>query len=134
LKQKTFPAQCALCMAAGLMFVMGLVYLFTHRIMPYHARFLGKTQAELEPGPRMLFMLAMRIIGGTYLAVSTGILMLAYRLGKGERWVRGPILAMSMISLAPSLFATLKVGHGAPWWLVTLDMTLFATAFMGSRS
>jgi len=117
-------------MAGILGILFALVYLLTPTIMPYHEQFIGKTQAQLDPRIRDLMLMALRIIGGAYMAISVGIIMLARKLSQDNLWVRWPMFVMGMISLSPSLWVTLKVGHSAPWWLVTLDMLLIAGAII----
>jgi len=132
--EKNLRTASWLCyLAASLGIIFAVVYLFTPTVMPYHVRFMGKTQAQLDPKVGILLLMTLRVIGGAFLAISICVIMLARKLSQGIYWVRTPIICMVLISSAPALWVSLSVGHSAPWWLLGIIITLVTVSFELSR-
>lgn len=111
---------------------VGLIYLFSPKIMPYHERFLEMTHEQLPPNVAKLLLTLMRVAGSLFLALSFCIAMLVYfGLQNGiEKWVLSAIVGTVLIFSTPTLYSTLRIGWYTPWWLVALSIVLAITGFL----
>jgi hypothetical protein len=105
---------------------VGLIYLFSPKIMPYHQQFLGMAHEQLPPNVAKLLLTLMKVAGSLFLALSFCIIMLVhFGLQNGiERWVLWTILGSVLIFAIPTLYSTLRIGWYTPWWLVALSIVL----------
>ncbi len=57
---------------------IGLIYLFSPKIMPYHQQFLSMTHEQLPSNIAKLLLTLMRVAGSLFLALSFCIFMLEH--------------------------------------------------------
>jgi hypothetical protein len=127
--------------ASGLLYVVsavtvlvGIAYLLSPTIMPYHEQFLGQSHRQLDPKVAALFLAMMRGGGALFLSLGLGLALLAPALsGKGARRAWWTIGVMSLSSLVPFLFITLSIGSFTPWWMPAAAIILVVTALFLSR-
>lgn len=124
-------------LAAFVLAVFGLVYFFRPEFMPYHARAVGKTWAELEPGIRWLMLAFLRIIGGGWMAIAAAIGIMAFiPFRRGEAWARLAVPIVGLISGIASLYGTLLVKLNTPgsppWQAPALGLVLIVVGFLFS--
>jgi hypothetical protein len=111
---------------------IGLIYLFSPKIMPYHQQFLGITHEQLPSNIAKLLLTLMRVAGSLFLALSFCILMLVrFGLQNGiDRWILWTILGAVLIFAIPTLYFTLRIGWYTPWWLVAVSIVLAIIGFI----
>jgi hypothetical protein len=112
---------------------LGLLYLLTPTLMPYHLRFLGHTQDQLEPRTAQLFLYLLRVIGSASLAMAIATLLLAGRFARGDNLIRWAVLVMVVITALSGLGVAFSVGSGAPWWLFAAEIVLVFFVFFFSK-
>jgi hypothetical protein len=121
------------CYAAAALFAVafGAVYMLRSSFMPYHEEALAKPWQQLEPRLQALLLGLMRTTGGGMLVggVSAGILLLIPFRG-GERWSDWAIPSIGLLTVLPSLYATLLVrsrtGAHTPVWAGAAAVGLIA--------
>lgn len=104
--------------------ITAIVYLFSPAIMPYHVKFLGKTQNQLEPKTAALLIFAMRLIGGCMLSIGVVLAVLVKNIFSGIKWIPWTIFVMMTIVFTSSLYVMLSVGLFTPWWIVITGLLL----------
>ncbi|MEQ8282795.1 MAG: hypothetical protein RIB53_13060 [Roseitalea porphyridii] len=95
--------------------VLGAIYLFRARFMPYHGTALEVDWEALDP-PTQTLLLALMDVAGAGWAV-TGLLVLvlvAIPFRAGERWARWTVPATLALLYVPILLATLRVLDQTP--------------------
>ncbi len=104
---------------SGMTVLIGLTYLLSPTIMPYHERFLGQSHEQLDPKIATLLVAMMRGGGALFLSLGLGLAILGTGLsGKSDRRAWWTIGVMSITSLVPLLFITLSIGLFTLWWMV----------------
>ncbi len=104
---------------SGVAILFGLLYLLAPRILPYHERFLGLPNEQLDPMIQRLMVLLMKDAGAGFLALGLGTAWLVRRyLARGDRGIIRPIAGMALVALVPVLAGTLRLGWYSPWWVV----------------
>ena len=121
-------------LAALLLTVFGLTYLFRPEFMPYHAAAVARQWSDVEPSFQVLILALMRVVGGAWLATAIAIfILLLVPFRRGNVWGRWAILAVGMCTLVPSLYATVYVTQNtpatAPWLAVLAGMLLLILGF-----
>lgn len=102
-------------LAAFLLCLFGLTYLFRHEFMPYHAEAVEREWSAVEPSFQILITAFMKIVGSAWLASALAmIILLSIPFRKGERWAYGAVPAVGLTATIPSLLATLYVGNNTP--------------------
>lgn len=121
---------CWLLYATALVcMVVGLKYLSSDTIMPYHERFLGMAHAELPPNVGRLMLNMMHVAGVSFLSVAVGLaLMVRYAFERGERWAWWAVLLMELPLLGTVAWYSVTLGTDAPWWAAVLVFLLVAAA------
>lgn len=133
-KSKARIAAVLLYLVAVCLGCVGLMYLFSPTIMPYHEAFLGKTHQQLDPRVAELFLFMMRGAGAIFVSVGLGLTLLVRCLfTDGAIWAWWAILVMGLGSLLPMLFITLSIGRQTPWWAVATILILMGSALAMSR-
>jgi len=90
--------------------LLGLVYAFRSRIMPYHLEALETDWEDIEPKSR--FMLKVLFNGGGFFGLSTGLFMgvlLLIPFKAGEAWAAYAIGVIGLISALPLAAIVYKV-------------------------
>jgi hypothetical protein len=113
---------------------VGLRYLLSPRIMPYHQQALGVSWAELAPREQMLLI---ALLKGTGLcALITGVTMgtvLFIPFRRGESWARWAIAGLGLTTLVPAAWeaVTLAAATGAatPWPILLTAIVLVLAGF-----
>ncbi len=116
-----------------LIFVFAAVYLISPKMMPYHERYLGVKQAELDARFSKFILYAMRIIGGCLLGIGFVMSVLVKNLYSGPVWIRGTILLLIIIVLGVVEYVMLSIGFYTPWWIVLIAMILALAGFVLSK-
>jgi len=114
---------------------MGLVYLLSPSLLPYHFAFLGMTQDQMEPRTFDLLMNMKRIIGAHFVALSLGALLLVGRMAKGDVFVRWSILIMVLISQVSLIYVAYAIHNQSPVrYLNVIEIVLLLIVFFLSRN
>jgi hypothetical protein len=126
--KKMAVASAMLYTVMAIFIISGLIYSFTPRIMPYHEHFLGKTHEELEPRTAELILKALRVIGGSFIAlgISYGMLIKKY-FARGDNWIRWLLFITGITAYIPIFIVTLNVGI---WPAVLIPPGLVLSAFV----
>lgn len=111
---------------------MALLYLLTPSLLPFHLRYLGHGQGELDPKAVSLLLFAFRIIGGCFLAIHLSVAILVAGGATSSTAGRRAVLVLLVVSYLPTLRVAVAVG--GPWWLFLLGIVLAASAFTLSES
>jgi hypothetical protein len=111
---------------------MALLYLLTPSLLPFHLRYLGHGQGELDPKAVSLLLFAFRIIGGCFLAIHLSVAILVAGGATSSTAGRRAVLVLLVVSYLPALRVAVEVG--GPWWLFLLGIALAACAFTLSES
>jgi hypothetical protein len=120
-----------LYITAGALALMGLVYLFSPTIMPYHQRYIGMKHRELDPAVAQLMLFMMKDMGLGFLAAAVCIFMLVrVPFRKREPWAWWTILVVALVVFAPLLWITLSIGLYTPWWSVLLGLVAVLAALL----
>jgi len=106
---------------------VALRYLLTPSLLPFHVRYLGHSQAELDPKAVSLLLFAFRIIGGCFLAIHLSVAILVAGGATASLAGRRAVLVLLVVSYLPTLRVAVAVG--GPWWLFLLGIVLAAGAF-----
>jgi hypothetical protein len=134
MKMRVRIASGLLYAASGVTIIIGLSYLLSPTIMPYHEKFLGQSHEQLDPKVAALLVAMMRAGGALFLSLGLGLAILVTGLsGKGDRRAWWTIGVMSITSLVPLLFITLSIGLFTPWWMVAAGILLVVTALFLSK-
>jgi hypothetical protein len=114
--------------------MVGLVYVLSPTIMPYHEKFLGKSHGQLDPQVAALLLAMMRGAGAIFIALGLGLALLVKGPFAGrDPWTRWAIGILSLGSLLPLLLITLSIGTYTPWWGVGIMIVLVVAALVVSR-
>ncbi len=117
--------------AGGVSILLGLIYLLSPRILPFHEQFLGIKYEQLAPRVADLMIRFMRDLGGTFIALGVGVIWLVRRfLTNMDRTIIPIVSVMSLIALIPLLYNTISGGWYTPWWVVSLVILLIIAGFM----
>jgi hypothetical protein len=116
-------------------FVFAYLYLFRPEFMPYHAVAVGREWSEVAKEYQVLILALMRVSGGGWLGVATGILIsLVVFIRTGKSWTHISILLIGLAGLVPTLLATLMVKNGSPanppWYAAAIGIGVLVIAFM----
>lgn len=116
-------------LAALLLSIFGLVYLFRPEFMPYHAVAVSQSWVDVEPSFQVLILALMRVVGGAWLATAMAIvILLFFPFRRGDKWARWAIFAVGMCASVSSLYATIYVTTNtpatAPWAAASVGLLL----------
>jgi hypothetical protein len=112
----------------------GFFYLFSSKMMPYHAQVIGKNWTELERGSQILIVGLMEVIGAGAITIGSITLILSFILFRhGERWVNRTIFFGGIVYSGLCFFATFKVylitNASSPWPIMVIFMLLLLAGF-----
>ena len=101
--------------------VLGCIYLFRGRFMPYHAEALGLEWADVEPDLQVLLTALMQVAGAGWLALAVALgALLRWPFRGGALWARLTIPALIVTFYLPTFVATISVSLNtpatAPWY------------------
>ena len=125
----------------AVMFGVGVRYLVSTQVMPYHHQILDVAWTDLTPRTRVLMLTLVKGTGmvGICTAVSLAVL-LAVPFRGHEPWSRWAILLVGATALVPMLVGAVRVrsetGASAPWWphvalLAALGLAFWLTGDFG---
>jgi len=125
MKKKLIISSIMLYIVSIITVLFGLVYLFTPKLMPYHEKFLGIPQENLDPSMLKLFLFFLKGAGAAFLSLGITLFVLVKGpFGRGDVWARRIIPVMTLVALIPLLFITIKIGLYTPWWIIFLMILL----------
>jgi hypothetical protein len=123
---------------AAAMFVVGVQYLASFELMPYHLQALGVPWSQLTPGCQALLLTLMKgtglvgVVGGVSLAV-----LVAVPFRRAEPWSRWAMLVVGGTVLVPTLVGALRLrmatGASSPWWPHLAMLAALGLAFWLTR-
>ena len=94
--------------------VIGYRYFTRGSFMPYQEAAAGVRFDDLGPGLRIVIQAMMHVIGGGFGGLGLSLMWFGVELCSGQMWAGGAILSVSVVTLAPALFATryiAELGH-----------------------
>ena len=99
---------------------IGVVYLVSREVMPYHKAVIGTEWSQLDAGVRTMLVAFLNAYGSAHLAVGLGLgAMLLVPMRRGEAWVRWALLALGLPILATTAFVSAHLARvaepGPPW-------------------
>ena len=114
---------------------VGLRYLLSSRIMPYHQLALGVPWDDLAPRERLLLLALLKGIGlcalVTGLVVGT-LLIVPFR--RGERWARWAIAGLCLTTLVPAACIAVSLaaatGAATPWPILVAGIVQVFAGFL----
>lgn len=113
--------------------VLGSIYLFRGRFMPYHADALGLAWPEVGSELQVLLVALMQVAGAGWLTLALALLLLlVWPFRSGYRWARLGIPALIILFYGPTLIATISVTlhtPAAPPWYG--NVAALASALVG---
>ncbi|WP_439345802.1 hypothetical protein [Vacuolonema iberomarrocanum] len=121
--------------AALLLLVFGLVYLFRPEFMPYHAVALDREWSAVERPYQVLILALMRATGGAWLAIAVAMIVLLFiPFRRGYKWVYWTIPAVGLLVSGPAFYATTYVRQNTPanppWIAVVIGVLLSAVGLV----
>ncbi len=128
-------ASILLYLVSALAILVGIVYLGSSRIMPYHERYLGMTHEQLAPKVGALLLILIK--GAGVASLSSGItlaLLVKGPFNKGDIWAWWIILALTLLSLVPVMLLSISMGLYTPWWLAAIMIIMVIVAMITSWS
>jgi hypothetical protein len=113
---------------------IGLVYLFSPEIMPYHQRAIGVMWRDLEPGLQLVLLTLLKGTGLGILMTSLALgLLLVIPFRRGETWSRWAISVLGLGMLLPGFYFALRLylitGALTPWPFMILLVALILAGF-----
>jgi hypothetical protein len=103
-----------LSIAALLSILFGLRYFLAREFMPYHAVVAGQSWAELPAGLQTIILGMLRIVAGGLVSYGLALLWLLLPLGRHESWAAWAVLTLTLTSVLPTLYVTLRLRKFAP--------------------
>ncbi len=101
--------------AASVLLLVGLIYMFKSGFMPYHSAAVSLKWVEVDAKFQYLILALMRAIGGLLLSLSLVTFFLQYKFEKTkETWIPGLILSVGLIICVATIYATLIVRLNSP--------------------
>lgn len=108
-------ARMANYMAAFLLLLFGILYLFKGSFMPYHGEALACNWEEIASGNQILILALMRTVAGGYLAVALTIVILQKKFTTNKtKWIPLLLFGAGVIVSITSVYATLLVRFYTP--------------------
>ena len=125
-------------LAAVILFIFGVIYLFRPSFMAYHREALDIEWEMLEHSMQVLVLALMRAVSGGFIATSLAIAVLQNRFGSSRiAWLPSLILTIGLIVSAAILYATLMIRINTPGQpptgLAILGVALLVTGFIFNR-
>lgn len=122
-------------MVSVLSCAMGIIYLFTPGIMPYHETFIGKRHDDLEPNTGYLLLALLRMVGTCMLCNGLAIIFFSRSLFKHheQKLLLGIFLVM-VPPLSVTFYFSLNIGLHTPWWFALLILLMQLAALAISYS
>jgi Na+-driven multidrug efflux pump len=118
----------------GFLFIFALIYSFTPGLLPYHIKFLGKTDDQLDPKVLSLLLKASKIIGAALFSMAVTLVFLTKNLAiKNNNWVRWTLLSLTWVFSWPVLIIMLSVSLTTPWYFIILMLIFSLIAFILSK-
>ena len=121
-------------LVVGALLGIGVRYLASSRMMPYHLRILDVAWTDLTPRTRMLLLTLMK--GTGLVAVCTAVslaVLLAVPFRAGETWSRWAILVVGATALVPTMIGAVRLrrstGASSPWWPHVVLLAALGLAF-----
>lgn len=114
---------------------VGLVYLFSPRVMPYHQRVLGIEWSQLDPGIQLILLGLLRGTGLAALVTGLAVaILLLIPFRRGEPWARWAIAGLALTVLVPGAWTArgleLASGAATPWQLLVAGIALVLAGFL----
>lgn len=101
--------------AAFILIIMGLIYLFKNSFMPYHSQALSMDWNELDSNLQHLLVAFMRAVSGGYLAVAISTILLQRKFWIHKTsWVPLIIMISGLVVSSLSIYATMLVRFYTP--------------------
>lgn len=118
--------------------VLGSIYLFTRRFMPYHQEAVGMQWEQVDPSMQVLITALMDVAGAGWLALGVAVAVLIWwPFRNGERWSRFLVPALLLLFYLPTLLATLMVlwhtPATPPWYGNAIALGTTGIAFVLDR-
>jgi len=109
----------------ALTLAVGMLYFSLNEPMPYHKAFLQTDYASLPIMVKEFIMGLIHLVGCIFVGLAVLLKQQSFKIksDQGKMYCRF-LVAMIIFVLFPLQYFTLKVGNGAPWWLVSLLITL----------
>lgn len=126
-------------LVAGIITIIGLVYLTAGSITSYHKTAIGVPWETVASGVQFMMIVLMRGVGDALLVTGIAIAILTWiPLRQGQSWARWAILTIGLACMVPMLVGAIYVatstGAASPWWLnAALNGALLAS-FVLSRN
>jgi len=131
-------ASVLIWLVVGALFAVGLHYVSSSQVMPYHEEIMEVPWTDLPPRVRMLLLTLMK--GTGLVAISTAVslsLLLAVPFRRREPWSRWAILLVAATALLPTLFGALRLraeaGAASPWWPHVVLLLMVCLGFWLTR-
>ena len=119
--------------------IVGIVYLFSPKIMTYHQRVIGVGWNDLDPGFQTMILMLLKGtgLGDLVTGIAMGILLLIpFR--RGEKWVRWALPLIGLSSLLPTaggaLFLSISTGTWTPWPVLVVANVIIVAGFFFSKN
>ncbi|NOQ28271.1 MAG: hypothetical protein GQ564_23150 [Bacteroidales bacterium] len=102
-------------LAALILIIMGLIYLFKNSFMPYHSEAVSMDWSEVESNLQHLLVAFMRAVSGGFLAVAISIILLQRKFSMNKTsWIPLIILITGLVVNLSALYATMIVRFNTP--------------------
>ncbi len=117
-----------LYVVAAFWVAMGVFYLSSSRIMPYHEQFLGMTQEQLQPQVTHLLLVLMKVFGTCTAALGIGVaLVVGGPFRKGDKWAWWAVAVLTVLPAVLVTYFTRSV-PSSPWWSVAIVLAITVVA------
>jgi hypothetical protein len=99
---------------------VGIIYLTSREVMPYHKAVLGVEWAQLAPGVRTMLVAFINAYGSAHFSVGLALsALIVVPLRQGQAWARWAALAVGFPVLATTAYISAQLARvadpGPPW-------------------
>ena len=102
-------------LAATIILIFGIIYLFKNSFLPYHSEALSLEWNEVESSTQYLILALMRAVAGGYLAATLVIFILQKKFTSTKLpWIPWLILMNGLVLTFASIYATMIVRLNSP--------------------
>ncbi len=125
-------------LAALILIIMGLIYLFKNSFMPYHSEAVALDWSEVESNFQHLIVAFMRVVAGGYIAVAISIILLQRKFSMHKiSWIPLiiliPGLVISSLTIYGTMIVRLNTPGNPPTTLAIVGFILLIIAYIFNR-
>lgn len=112
---KNITGNLSTTLAAAILLIFGIIYLFRNSFMPYHSAAVSMDWSQVDPATRYLILALMKATSGGFISLAFAMIFLQYQFTRtGSSWIPGLILFIGTIAMVCISYATLIISLNTP--------------------